>query len=207
MKKLIVIFVLLCSFSFSVVADCYMFLGGNFSSTLKNDSKPINAGGVNYSVLFDWGRFRGVYLGAGVAFGLDKTPPQTPYDFDFSGYSAQVSGFGLRVGYPFNFDVSERLRLSVVPAIAVDFTALNGEFNNNKVIGNGERVGLALVLSACHNLGGVYLRYGAEVEACAVSAMIYNYRPAGKSYGMDDGAVSVFGQLMASPFVSLGWRL
>ena len=97
--------------------------------------------------------------------------------------------------------------MSVVPAIAVDFTALNGKFNNNKVIGNGERVGLALVLSACHNLGGVYLRYGAEVEACAVSAMIYNYRPAGKSYGMDDGAVSVFGQLMASPFVSLGWRL
>ena len=76
-----------------------------------------------------------------------------------------------------------------------------------EVIGNGERVGLTLVLSACHNLGGVYLRYGAEVEACAVSAMIYNYRPAGKSYGMDDGAVSVFGQLMASPFVSLGWRL
>ena len=24
---------------------------------------------------------------------------------------------------------------------------------------------------------------------------------------MDDGTVSVFGQLMASPFVSLGWRL
>ena len=189
----------------SAFCECYMFLGGNYAATFKQE--VINAGGVNYSVLFDWGRFRGLYLGAGVAFGLDKTPPQTPYDFDFSGYSAQVSGFGLRVGYPFNFDVSERLRLSVVPAIAVDFTALNGEFNNNKVIGNGERVGLALVLSACHNLGGVYLRYGAEVEACAVSAMIYNYRPAGKSYGMDDGAVSVFGQLMASPFVSLGWRL
>ena len=207
MKKLSLCFALICFISFRVAADCYMFLGGNYSATLKTEGAPVHAGGVNYSVLFDWGRFRGLYLGAGVAFGVDKTPPQTPYDFDFSGYSAQVSGFGLRVGYPFNLDVSERLRLSVVPAIAVDFTALNGEFNNNKVIGNGERVGLALVLSACHNLGGVYLRYGAEVEACAVSAMIYNYRPAGKSYGMDDGAVSVFGQLMASPFVSLGWRL
>ena len=207
MKKLSLCFALICFISFRVAADCYMFLGGNYSATLKTEGAPVHAGGVNYSVLFDWGRFRGLYLGAGVAFGVDKTPPQTPYGFDFSGYSALVSGLGLRVGYPFNFDVSEALRFSVVPALAVDFTSVNGKFSDNKVIGNGERVGLALVLSACHNFGGVYLRYGAEVEACAVSAMIYNYRPAGKSYGMDDGAVSVFGQLMASPFVSLGWRL
>ena len=105
-----------------------MFLGGNYSATLKTEGAPVHAGGVNYSVLFDWGRFRGLYLGAGVA----------------------------------------------------------------------------LVLSACHRLGALYLRYGAEVEACAVSAMNYSYKT---RYTLPDGDVAVFRDFMASPFVSHGWRL
>ena len=204
MKKLSLCFALICFISFRVAADCYMFLGGNYSTTLKTEGAPVHAGGVNYSVLFDCGRFRGLYLGAGVVLGADNHAPQTPYSFDFSGYNAVVSGLGFRVGYPFNFDISDGLRLSVIPAIAVDFTSVNGKFSNNKVIGNGERVGVALVLSACHKLGALYLRYGAEVEACAVSAMNYSYKT---RYTLPDGDVAVFRDFMASPFVSLGWRL
>ena len=204
MKKLSLCFVLICLILFRVAADCYMFLGGNYSATLKTEGAPVHAGGVNYSVMFDWGRFRGLFLEAGVVVGANNHAPQTPYSFDCSGYSAIVSGLGLRVGYPFNFDVSDGLRLSVIPAIAVDFTSVNGKFADNKVIGNGERVGVALVLSASHRLGAVYLRYGAEVEACTVSAMNYSYKA---RYTLPDGDVAVFRDFMASPFVSLGWRL
>ena len=179
-----------------------MFFGGNYAATFKQE--VINAGGVNYTVMFDWGKFRGLYLEAGVDVGAEHTPAIKPYSFDFTGYNAVVSGLGFRVGYPFNFDISDGLQLSVIPAIAVDFTSVNGKFGDNKVIGNGERVGVALVLSACHRLGALYLRYGAEVEACAVSAMNYSYKT---RYTLPDGDVAVFRDFMASPFVSLGWRL
>ena len=53
-------------------------------------------------------------------------------------------------------------------------------------------------------VGALYLRYGAEVEACAVSSMIYSYKT---RYTLPDGDVAVFRDFMASPFVSLGWRL
>lgn len=204
MKKLSLCFALICLISINVAADCYMFLGGNYSVTLKTEGESVHAGGVNYTVIFDWGKFRGLYLEAGVVLGGNKHAPKTPYNFDFSGYNAIVSGLGLRVGYPFNFDVSDGLRLSVVPAIAVDLTAINGEFGKTKVIGNGERVGVTTVFSACHKLGALYLRYGAEVEACAVSAMNYSYK--GK-YTLPDGDVAVFRDFMASPFISIGWRL
>lgn len=195
-------------FLFPAFCDCYMFIGGNYSNTIKLDARPINAGGINYTVSFDWGKFRGLYLAAAVDFGADDCPPKSAYNFDFSGYNVFISALALRVGYPFNFDLSEKIRLSVVPALAVDFPSLNGTYgNNNKVIGNGERLGFAVVLSMCHNLGGPYLLYGVEGEACAVSGMNYNFRPAGKGYGFDDGAVSVFGQFSTSPFVALGWRL
>lgn len=182
-----------------------MFLGGNYAATFKQE--VINAGGVNYTVMFDWGKFRGLYLEAGVDVGAEHTPAIKPYDFDYSGYSATISAFGLRVGYPFNFDVSEALRFSVVPALAVDFTAVNGSYGKTKVIGNGERVGLALVLSACHRLGAVYLHYGVEGEACAVSSMIYSYENALKSYTLPGGDVTAFEEWSLVPFVSLGWRL
>lgn len=201
MKKLYS-FILVCLLSVSAFCDCYMFLGGNYAATFKHEI--IHAGGVNYTVMFDWGKFRGLYLEAGVDVGAENTPAIKPYVFDYSGYSAIVSGLGFRVGYPFNFDVSDGLRLSVIPAIAVDFTSVNGKFCDNKVIGNGERVGVALVLSACHRLGALYLRYGAEIEACAVSAMNYSYKT---RYTLPDGDIAVFRDFMASPFVSLGWRL
>jgi hypothetical protein len=204
MKKLSLCFALICFISFRVAADCYMFLGGNYSATLKTGGAPVHAGGVNYSVLFDWGRFRGLYLGASVVLGADNHAPQTPYSFDFTGYSAVVSGLGFRVGYPFNFDVSDGLRLSVIPAIAVDFTGVNGKCGNTKVIGNGERVGLVLGLSATHKLGAVYLRYGVEGEACAVSAMNYSYKT---RYTLPDGDVTAFEEWSLVPFVSLGWRV
>jgi hypothetical protein len=204
MKKLSLCFILVCLITFHIAADCYMFLGGNYSVTLKTDGHPVHAGGANYTVIWDWGRFRGLYLEAGFILGSDKNAPKTPYDFDFSDYNAFVYGLGFRLGYPFNFDISDVLRLSVIPAIAVDFTSVNGKFSDNKVIGNGERVGVALVLSACHRLGALYLRYGAEVEACAVSSMIYSYKT---RYTLPDGDVAVFRDFMASPFVSLGWRL
>ena len=204
MKKLLFSF-FLCSISFSVFADCYMFLGGNYAATFKQE--VINAGGVNYTVMWDWGKFRGLYLEAGVDVGAENTPAIKPYNFDYSGYSAVVSGLGLRVGYPFNFDVSENLRLSVVPALAVDFTSINGAYGNTKVVGNGERLGFALVLSACHGLGGLYLRYGVEGEACAVAAMTYSYKQSNKSYSLPGGDVTIFNDWSVMPFVSLGWRL
>ena len=204
MKKLCA-FILFCLLSVSAFCECYMFLGGNYTATFKHEI--IHAGGVNYTVMFDWGKFRGLYLEAGVDVGAENTPAIKPYDFDYSGYSAIVSGLGLRVGYPFNFDVSDALRLSVVPALVVDFTAINGSYGKTKVIGNGERVGLALVLSATHKLGAVYLRYGVEGEACAVSAMTYTYRQEGKAYSLPGGDVTTFEEWSLVPFVSLGWRL
>ena len=205
MKKLFLIFVILCSISFSIFADCYMFLGGNYAATFKQE--VINAGGVNYTVMWDWGKFRGLYLEAGVDVGIENTPAIKPYDFDYSGYSAIVSGIGFRVGYPFNFDVSEAMRFSVVPALAVDFTSINGNYENTKVIGNGERLGFVLALSACHKLGAAYLRYGVEGEACAVAAMTYSYKQTNKSYSLPGGDVTVFNDWSVMPFVSLGWRL
>ena len=204
MKKLYS-FILACLLSVSAFCECYMFLGGNYAATFKQEI--INAGGVNYTVMFDWGKFRGLYLEAGVDVGAEKTPAIKPYDFDYSGYSATISAFGLRVGYPFNFDVSEALRFSVVPALAVDFTAVNGKYGNTKVIGNGERLGLVLALSATHKLGAVYLRYGVEGEACALSAMEYTYRQEDKAYSLPGGDVTTFEEWSLVPFVSLGWRL
>ena len=204
MKKLYS-FILVCLLSVSAFCECYMFLGGNYAATFKQE--VINAGGVNYTVMFDWGKFRGLYLEAGVDVGAEFTPAITPYSFDYSGYSALVSCFSLRVGYPFNFDVSEALRFSVVPALAVDFTSINGKYGNTKVIGNGERLGLVLALSATHKLGAVYLRYGVEGEACAVSAMTYTYRQEGKAYSLPGGDVTTFEEWSLVPFVSLGWRL
>lgn len=49
MKKLSLCFALICFISFRVAADCYMFLGGNYSATLKTEGAPVYAGGVNYS--------------------------------------------------------------------------------------------------------------------------------------------------------------
>lgn len=204
MKKLYS-FILVCLLSVSAFCDCYMFLGGNYAATFKQE--VINAGGMNYTVMFDWGKFRGLYLEAGVDVGAENTPAIKPYDFDYSGYSAIVSGLGLRVGYPFNFDVSDTLRLSVVPALAVDFTAINGSYGKTKVIGNGERLGLVLALSATHKLGAVYLRYGVEGEACALSAMTYSYKNAYRGLSLPGGDVTAFEEWSLVPFVSLGWRL
>ena len=94
-----------------------------------------------------------------------------------------------------------------MPALAVDFTAVNGKYGNTKVIGNGERLGLVLALSATHKLGAVYLRYGVEGEACALSAMTYTYRQEGKAYSLPGGDVTAFEEWSLVPFVSLGWRL
>lgn len=205
MKKLSLCFILVCLISFHIAADCYMFLGGNYSVTLKTDGQPVNAGGANYTVIWDWGRFRGLYLEAGVIFGSDKNAPKTPYNFDFSDYNAFVYGLGFRLGYPFKFDVSDNLRFSIVPAVAIDFNAIKGKFENNKVSGNGERLGLVTVLSACHKLGGLYLRYGAEFEVCALSSMIYSYDY--NKWKLPDGDLTYFNDFMLSPFFTLGWRL
>lgn len=204
MKKYAVLFYFFFV-SFLSFADCFMFLGGNYSATLKADYKPIHAGGINYTVEFDWGKYKGLYLCAGVVFGSDSNTPNTPYNFDFSGYSAFVSGLGLRVGYPFKFDVSDVFRLSLVPALTFDATSLRGDFSDNKIKGDGVRAGIALVLSARHKLGSLYLRYGAEFELCCVSAITYKYTHS--IYNLPDGEVTAFKSGTISPFLSLGWRV
>lgn len=208
----------LCFLSVPVFADVYMFWGGNYSNTVttKSDDTANHAVGINYTVLFDWGKFRGLYLGIGLNYDFtDYKLPDSAKKLGVSNYKQTFISLPLRVGYPFIFDLSVNSRLLLIPSLALDFTFLGASFSSGSsdfdISGYGEQVGLSLNVGMKHKLNKMYLRYGVDFDLPFLIAMNLTLKSSKySSVRYTDGVfdtISDYVALTTSPYVCLGFKL
>ena len=205
----------LCFFSVPVFADTYMYFGANYSNTVSTqENDTVNhAVGVNYTVLFDWGNFKGLYLGVGLNYDFTNYDlPDSVKNLGISDFKQSFFVLPMRVGYPLIFDLSESTRLLLIPSLALDFTFLDAKCSVSgvdcTVSGFGEQIGLSVNLGMQHRLNKAYLRYGVDFDLPFMIAMTLTAKRSAYSYtdGVFD-TISDYVALTSSPYVCLGFKL
>lgn len=206
MRRLLILFILIITLIVPAAAECQMYFGANYSHTITNKEgyDSSDAMGVNYSVLWNWGKFKGLYLSAFILYEpYNYNKPETWDSFKITSYKSSCVNVYLRAGYPFDFTLSENTTFTFIPCFAIDVLSTSATANDIDIGGQGEQMGAAFVASVQHKIGGLCLRYGVDIDVPVFRGMTYDYYKIYTDYDTIEDAHFI----TASPFIGVGFQL
>ena len=204
-------------------ADDYIYIGPNYTATFSESG--TNSGiGFQFSAIGEYSTTFKIYSALGYIYNINakddfiKSNELSKLGVKFNDVNLHI--LPLRIGYPFSLNISEKMRMFFIPALAFDIQFFSANFTQRiagfkidyKMHGFGYSMGPSFNVCVQNKFTDkLYIRYGVDFDMPMITFMFFDCDYSGSIRGStSDAKFSTFADnftLSASPYVCMGFKI